>query len=634
MALGVEDGVAVLVALDFVFGTAALGDFGGSAAINIGQEITVAVFDDFHKGLVGLDELEFIAAIGIDADADAGVEGNALLIVGNDNLFRRIETIAFAFDDFGLGGATGLGHVIQTKDHVLRGNGDRSTVGRVEDVVGGEHEELSLKDGSVAQGDMDCHLVTVEVGIEAGTHQRVQTDGFTLNKFGLEGLDTQTVQGRSTVEHDGMAFQDILKDFPHHGVLAVHNAFGRLDGLDQAAFEEFANDKGFEELGGHVLRQTALVHLEFGAHDDDGTTGIVDTFTKEVLTEATLLTLQGVGEGLEGAVAVGLDAGDLTAVVEQGVDGFLKHALLITHNDFGSLDLEQSLQTVVADDDTTIELVDVGGGKTATIEGNERTKVGRNDGDDGHNHPLRTVVHATLLHATTALAESLDNVKAFEGFLFALVGGFFGGTVAELEADLVKVEFAEQFVESLGTHTNDEFVGVGVVKLIIALGEVLHDGIVFLFGQKVEFLDGHVVEGGTTRLEYDVLLVVYNLLQFLAGHVEQSSNLVGEGTEKPDMGDRDGKLDMSHTLATDFLFGNLDAATVADDAFIADTFVLAAVALPIACGAENLLAEEAVALGFVSAIVDSLRLGHFTVGALLDRLRGCQTDGYRIEIIS
>ena len=120
----------------------------------------------------------------------------------------------------------------------------------------------------------------------------MEADGLTFDQFGLEGLNTQTVQRRSTVEHDGMAFQDILKDFPHHGVLAVDDALGRLDGLDQAAFEEFADNKRFEELAGHVLRQTAFVHLQLRSHDDNGTAGVVDTFTKQVLTETALLTFQ------------------------------------------------------------------------------------------------------------------------------------------------------------------------------------------------------------------------------------------------------------------------------------------------------------------------------------------------------
>ena len=225
--------------------------------------------------------------------------------------------------------------------------------------MGREHEELRLEDGGVAHGDVDSHLVAVEVGVEAGTDEGVQADGLTLDKAGLEGLDTQTVQRRSTVQQDGVTLEDVLEDFPHHRFLAVYDALGALDGLDETALEELADDIGLEEFGGHVLGETALVHLQLGADDDDRTAGVVDTLTEEVLTEAALLALEGVGERLEGAVAFGLHAGNLAAVVEEGVDRLLQHALLVAHDDFGGLNLDEAFQTVVADDDAAVELVDI-----------------------------------------------------------------------------------------------------------------------------------------------------------------------------------------------------------------------------------------------------------------------------------
>ena len=348
----------------------------------------------------------------VELHGDAGVEVDTFLVIGDDNLLGGVEALAFALDDLVLGGAAGLGHIVKTKHHVLRGDGDRSTIGGVEDIVGGEHEQLGLEDSSITHGNVDSHLVTVEVGVEAGADEGVEADGLTLDETGLESLDAETVQRRSTVEQDRMALEDIFEDFPHDGLLAVDDALGALDGLHQAAFEEFADDIGFEKLGGHILGKTALVHLQLGTDNNDRTAGVVDTLTKQVLTEAALFALEGVGERLEGAVAVGLDAGDLAAVVEEGVDRFLQHALLVAHDDFGGFDFDEAFQTVVTDDNAAIELIDIGGGETAAIQRHERTQVGRNDRDDVHNHPLGTVVHAPGTHGTLRLAERFDNVQA------------------------------------------------------------------------------------------------------------------------------------------------------------------------------------------------------------------------------
>ena len=158
--------------------------------------------------------------------------------------------------------------------------------------MSGEHEQLCLKDCSIAQWDMNSHLVTVEVCIEASTYERVQTDGLTFHQFWLESLDTETVQGRSTVEQDGMAFKYVFENFPYDRVFTVNHSFSRLHCFDEAAFQEFSNNERFEQLAGHIFGETALVHLEFGPNHDNGTTRVVDTFTEQVLTETTLFALE------------------------------------------------------------------------------------------------------------------------------------------------------------------------------------------------------------------------------------------------------------------------------------------------------------------------------------------------------
>src|SRR5262247_606501 len=46
----------------------------------------------------------------------------------------------------------------------------------------------------------------------------------------------------------------------------------------------------------------ALMQLEIGAHHDDGAPGVVHALAEQVLTEATLLALEGVAERLERSV--------------------------------------------------------------------------------------------------------------------------------------------------------------------------------------------------------------------------------------------------------------------------------------------------------------------------------------------
>ena len=87
------------------------------------------------------------------------------------------------------------------------------------------------------------------------------------------------------------------------------------------------------------------------------------------------------------------------------------------------------------------------------------------------------------------------------------------------------------------------------------------------------------------------------------------------------MSNRNDKLNMSAAFTAHFLFSYFDTTSVAHDAFVANTFVLAAGTFIVFCRTEDALAEQAVALGLVCTIVNGLRFGNLAETALEDFLR-------------
>ncbi len=154
----------------------------------------------------------------------------------------------------------------------------------------------------MAQRHVHSHLVTVEVGVEGRRDQRVQLNSLAFDQTRLEGLNTKAVECRSTVEEDRMTVDDGIEDVPHFCCLLLYLLLGALDRLAVSTLDQLTNDKGLEQLHSHVLRQAALVQLEFRTNDDHRTTRIVDALTEQVLTEAAGLALERIGERLECAL--------------------------------------------------------------------------------------------------------------------------------------------------------------------------------------------------------------------------------------------------------------------------------------------------------------------------------------------
>ena len=114
---------------------------------------------------------------------------------------------------------------------------------------------------------------------------------------------------------------------------------------------------------------------------------------------------------------------------------------------------------------------------------------------------------------------------------------------------------------------------------------------------------------------------VDDLLEVLRGQVQQVAQARRDALEVPDVGHGRGELDVAHALAAHLGAGHLDAAALADDALEAHALVLAAVALPVPGGPEDLLAEQAVLLRLERAVVDRLGLLDLTVGPGADVAR-------------
>ena len=87
-----------------------------------------------------------------------------------------------------LTGLAGLFHrqVVGSEDHILRRNGNGTTVDGLEEVVGGEHEESRLCLSLCGQRNVYRHLVAVKVGVERRADERVQLYRSAVNEHGLE----------------------------------------------------------------------------------------------------------------------------------------------------------------------------------------------------------------------------------------------------------------------------------------------------------------------------------------------------------------------------------------------------------------------------------------------------------------
>src|SRR5690606_24217672 len=428
-----------------------------------------------------------------------------------------------------------------------------------------------------------------------------------FDQRGLERLDTQTVQRRCAVQENRMLADNLVEDIPNLGTFLFDQLLGLLDRGREALGVKARVDEGLEQLKRHLLRQAALVQLQLRTRHDDRTAGIVDALADQVLAEPALLALQHVGQRLQRArVGAGDDAA-ATAVIDQRLDRFRKHADLVADDDAGVLQLDEALQTVVTVDHTAIEIVQIRGRETAAIERDQRAQVRRNDRNDLEDHPFRLVA---------GIEEVLDHLEALQKLLLLQLRRGGGEFRTQIAGDLLQFHRRQQMVNRFRADHGGE----GILAILVNRQHVL------LFGEKLVRL-----QSGQTRLGNDVVLEVEHALNILERHVKQRADAARQRLQEPDVGDGCCELDMAHALTAHTRQRHFHAALLADDALVLHALVLAAQALIILDRTKDAGAEKTVTFGLERTVVNRLRLFDLAVGPGQNLLRACDRNPGRVK---
>ena len=209
-----------------------------------------------------------------------------------------------------------------------------------------------------------------------------------------------------------MLLDDLIQNLIRLLGFGIHHPSSRPDIVREFLLDQLLDDERLEQFKSHLFRQTTLVQLEFRTDHDDRPSGVVHTLSEKILTETSLLSLQGIGEGAKRSTLSGrsrrrsLPA--TSTVVEKSIHDFLQHALLIACDDFWRTDSHQFLQTIVPVDDATIEIIQIGCRETASIQSHHRPQIRRNDRDHSRKHPFEF---------QTGLLESLINFQSLQRLL-------------------------------------------------------------------------------------------------------------------------------------------------------------------------------------------------------------------------
>jgi hypothetical protein len=190
------------------------------------------------------------------------------------------------------------------------------------------------------------------------------------------------------------------------------------------------------------------------------------------------------------------DRAATTTVVEQCVDGFLQHPLLVVDDDLGGTEVEQTLEAVVAVDHAAVQVVEVGRRETSAVELHHRAQFRRDHRDHVEDHRLGVVGPGAAL---VTLVERGHDLQTLDRLLATLRTERLAATLWRIdclaEAGLfdIEVDPVDQRLDAVCSGAAFEVVAVTVAQLSpqhlvvddLAAVDVLE--LVPCTGQEVEF---------------------------------------------------------------------------------------------------------------------------------------------------
>ena len=172
------------------------------------------------------------------------------------------------------------GGVVTTHHDVLRRTHNRLTIRRSKDVIRTQHQGVCFDLCFDRQRQVNCHLVSVEVSVEALTNQRMQVNRVALHQGWLKCLNPHSVQGWCTIEQHGVIGDHLFENVPNLFVFSLQHLLGRLDGIGMTEFLESTNDEWLVEFQSNLFGKTTLMDLQSGTDHDYATCGVVNTLSE------------------------------------------------------------------------------------------------------------------------------------------------------------------------------------------------------------------------------------------------------------------------------------------------------------------------------------------------------------------
>ena len=194
----------------------------------------------------------------------------------------------------------------------------------------------------------------------------------------------------------------------------------------------------------------------------------------------------------------------------------------------GAFDLDQSLQTVVADDDTAIQVVQIRAGKTTAIQWHKRAQFRRNDGQILYDHPFRFVFQVLI-----RFAETFYHTPGASRLLPYAAERFRICLVAKSSCHFVQVDPAQHGMHRRCSHVSNELVRIVVIQHLVLLTQSIQDVKIFFFRDQIMGVilfssPLMVIPFKGSRLDHTETLVINYGVQFLGRHTKQISDLVGQ----------------------------------------------------------------------------------------------------------
>ena len=233
---------------------------------------------------------------------------------------------------------------------------------------------------------MNRHLISIEVGIKRRTYKRMKSDCLSRHQLDFEGFNRKSMKCWRTVKQHILILNYFFQKLERNRISLFNQLFSLFWSIYDLLFNKLSNNKRSKHLYCDIDWKSTFIQIQARTYSNNRSSWIVNSLSKQVLSENSLLTWKHIRNWLENFDSSTSLSCRILLSNQKIIDRFLKKSDFILFYDIRHSNLDHFLKSDISHQNSSIEKIHIRWSKSSSIKLNYWSNIRWDHRKLSHDH--------------------------------------------------------------------------------------------------------------------------------------------------------------------------------------------------------------------------------------------------------